>query len=159
MTRRDSVIIPSGVTANHTGAPGAAAASANSHEGFISRSGSPERAKAEDFGVDASGMHVTGITLPDYPLASEPKFKWGCHDGEEFAHILQCSYAEIVHWRRNLFMVPSGSVGKDFIRELTSLFTAYAQGSAMESIALTAAMVICVLLLQKPHQALNHAIT
>ena len=50
-------------------------------------------------------------------------------------------------------MVPSGSVGKDFIRELTSLFTAYAQGSAMESIALTAAMVICALLLQKPHQA------
>ena len=48
-------------------------------------------------------------------------------------------------------MTPSGKVGKDFVRELTSLFTAYAQGSALESVALTAIMVACATLLQKPH--------
>ena len=50
-------------------------------------------------------------------------------------------------------MVPSGKAGKDFVRELTSLFSAYAQGSALESVALTAIMVACATLLQKPHPA------
>ena len=51
----------------------------------------------------------------------------------------------------NIFMLPSGKVGKEFIRVLTSLFTAYHQGSALESVALEAVMVACVLLLKKPH--------
>ena len=91
------------------------------------------------------------MRLPDHVQTAEPDFHWGVHKGEDFLHIMECSYAEIAHWRRNIFMVPSGNVGKDFIRELTSLFSAYAQGSALESVALTAVMVACGLLLQKPH--------
>ena len=49
-------------------------------------------------------------------------------------------------------MVPSGRVGKEFIMELTRLWRAYATASAMEAIALCAAAVMCVLLLQKPHE-------
>ena len=47
--------------------------------------------------------------------------------------------------------MPSGSTGKEFVRELTRLFNAYTQRSALESIALDAIMVACVVLLQKPH--------
>ena len=56
-----------------------------------------------------------------------------------------------MHWRRNLFKVPSGKAGKAFVRELTRLFQAYADGSSLESVALKAAMVMPALLLQKPH--------
>ena len=48
-------------------------------------------------------------------------------------------------------MVPSGKAGKRFVQELTRLFSAYADASAMEGIAIKAAMTACSLLLQKPH--------
>ena len=59
--------------------------------------------------------------LPDFDSAAEPTFRWGRLDGKDFAHTVHCAYNEIVHWRRNVFMVPSGKTGKAFIKELTSL--------------------------------------
>ena len=38
---------------------------------------------------------------------------------------------------------------KLFVREMTALFNAYAQGSALEVVALTAAMVACALFFTK----------
>ena len=89
--------------------------------------------------------------LPEYKPSPAANFRWGRLTGAEFSHVTRCAYSEIVHWRRNTFMVPSGKAGKLFVRELTALFNAYAQGSALEVVALTAAMVACALLLQKPH--------
>ena len=82
-------------------------------------------------------------------------------EGWEFSQAVRSAYAEAVHWRRNVFQVPSGGVGKDFVLELTRLYNAYAEGSALESIALTAAMLLPILLLQKPHaqsKAKDHAL-
>ena len=47
--------------------------------------------------------------------------------------------------------VPSGKAGKLVVRELTLLFQAYAEASTLESVAITAAMVLPSLILQKPH--------
>ena len=60
------------------------------------------------------------------------------------------TFDEVVHWRRNLFQVPSGSAGKAFIAELARLYQAYADGSSLESVALMACSVAPILLLQKP---------
>ena len=59
----------------------------------------------------------------------------------------------MVHWKRNIFTVPSGKAGKEFVRELTTLFSSHAQASALERIALKVVTVASVLLLQKPHPA------
>ena len=99
--------------------------------------------------------------LPCFQLSSAPNFRWGEKDGESFSHSINQCYNEIVHWKRNLFKVPSGKAGKMFTSELTRLFRAYADQSAIESIALTAAMVMPSLLLQKPHaksKAKDHTI-
>ena len=71
-----------------------------------------------------------------------------CH---EFQEAINAAYMEIVHWRPNLFMLPSGSVGKCFVKELSSLFNAFSTSSAYEAFAITAAMSMPALLLQKPH--------
>ena len=64
---------------------------------------------------------------------------------------LDAAYQEIVHWKKNSFDVPHGSVGKHFVAELAWLFrAAVGEGSSLESIALKAVFVVCVLLLQKP---------
>ena len=61
------------------------------------------------------------------------------------------AYNEVVHWKRNVFKVPSGKVGKAFVFELAHLFNAYVEASTLESVAITAAMTLPSLLLQKPH--------
>ena len=70
--------------------------------------------------------------------------------GEDFSHSITCAYDEIVTWKRNIFGVPSGAIGKRFVSELSRLFLAYAHSSTLESVALKVAMVLPALLFQKP---------
>lgn len=88
------------------------------------------------------------------PSRREPNtnFNWGTLSGQDFCKIINECYEEIVHWKRNLFLIPSGGAGKSFVTELARLFQAYADGSAMEDIALKACMVMQVMLLQRPHK-------
>ena len=88
--------------------------------------------------------------LPPYSPSSQPTFTWGQLDGRDFSRAITTAYDEVVHWSRNLFLVPSGNGGKDFVTELARLFRSYAEASALESAALKAAMVMPHLLLQKP---------
>jgi len=57
-------------------------------------------------------------------------------DGESFSHAVTSAYYETVHWRHNLFLVPSGKVGSSFVVELAKLFRAYGEGSVLEPVAL-----------------------
>ena len=56
-----------------------------------------------------------------------------------FSEILDKTYAEVMHWRRNFFAVPLGKAGKDYVSELSRLFQAFGNASTLESIALKAA--------------------
>lgn len=89
--------------------------------------------------------------LPPFSAVHEPQCDWGNLDGASFSQAIHAAHAEVVHWRRNIFLVPSGEQGKGFVTELARLFQAYAEGSSWESFALTAAMTMPSLLLQKPH--------
>ena len=60
------------------------------------------------------------------------------------------AYEEVVHWRRNLFLVPSGSTGKSFVRELARLIRTLAEDSALAPVAMTAITTMPHLLLPKP---------
>ena len=82
---------------------------------------------------------------PIIPMQS-PVFRWKEVEGEEFVQAIESCYEEVVHWKRNLYKVPSGRAGKLFVHELTRMFQAYADASALESVALLAAMVMPALL-------------
>ena len=88
--------------------------------------------------------------LPEHASTSKPTFVWGRLGGSDFANSLHAIYTEVVHWKRNCFSVPYGKSGKEFVRELSRLYSAYRSASALESIALMAAVVLPILLLQKP---------
>ena len=83
---------------------------------------------------------------------AEAHFTWesGEVSAEQFIKSVKAAYSEVVHWRRNVFSVPSGKAGKAFVSEMAWLFQSYAEGSPLESIAITAAMILPPLLLQKP---------
>ena len=91
------------------------------------------------------------ISLPNFLPAPAANFRWDDRDGPSALQAIDSAYAEVVHWRCNTFMVPSGKAGKDYVREQARLLTAYADVTALEQIALKAAMLMPKLLLQKPH--------
>ena len=66
--------------------------------------------------------------------------------------MIEKAYDDVIHWKQNIFLVPSGAMGKGFIKDLTSLLLAFANASALEGIALKASFVMQVLLLQKTSQ-------
>ena len=62
------------------------------------------------------------------------------------------TYKDIACFKKNLFNLPSGAVGKEFIKELTFwLSQVNFAGSNMNSVALKCFMILPTLLLQKPH--------
>jgi len=86
--------------------------------------------------------------LPCYIPANKTSFVWNSSvDGDLFSKRVCQAYDTVVHWHPNLFSVPHGKLGTS---ELSKLFINYGCSSALESIALKAAMVMPALLLQCP---------
>ena len=56
--------------------------------------------------------------LPMHVVMPRPNFVWGQFEGIDFIQVVEAVYSEAVHWRQNLFKVPHGRVGKDFVSEL-----------------------------------------
>ena len=89
--------------------------------------------------------------LLPFGAAREPTFKWSDKvSGDRFAAAILDAYGEVVKWKRNVFLIPSGKVG-DFVSETSRLLRAFGESTPLESVAFTAVMVMPHLLLQKPH--------
>ena len=91
------------------------------------------------------------MRLPSFSVMTEPNFTLGALGGATFCSAVSAAYHEVVHWKRNLFSVPHGKAGTAFVVELSKLYRSYGEGSAMESIVLSAAVFMPAPLLQKPH--------
>ena len=48
-------------------------------------------------------------------------------EGESFQEDLLQAYCEVIRWKRNLFMVPSGKHGEAFVSELARLYRSYGE--------------------------------
>ena len=57
---------------------------------------------------------------------------------------------EIVFWKKNLFMLPTGSIGKRYVREISRLMNAWQEDSPLKNIAFKAIHIMPNMLLQKP---------
>ena len=86
----------------------------------------------------------------DFSPKAELNFLWNDIDGKSFSSLVKSCYDEIVHWRRNVFKVLCGKISASFVCEQAKLFQAYSDSSALESVALYAAMIMPSLLLQGP---------
>ena len=74
---------------------------------------------------------------------------WALRSGEA-AQLLDSAYSEAVSWKRNLFIVPFGAEGEDFVKELSRLIGLFTDGSGARAFAWSAVVVACHLLLQRP---------
>ena len=77
-------------------------------------------------------------------------YVWGSHTKDDIFQIINATYEEVVFWRKNLFMLPSGQAGKSFIKEMTKMIEMWNNDGNLKDICLKAAMVMPALILQKP---------
>ena len=82
---------------------------------------------------------------------SAPVFQWSptC-EGKFFVLAVESAYEVTSKWRKNVFKLPSGSSGRNFVKALTRLYEAYGTHSPLECVAFKAAAVLVPLLLQQP---------
>ena len=117
-----------------------------------SNSGAVINDAVSDFNVGvADDPSSPWIHFPSFDVMCTPNFIWGDVPGETFTHSVTCCYDEVVHWRKSLFKIPLAKCGRAFVTEQARLFRAYATGSALECVAFKAAMIMPVLLLQRPY--------
>ena len=90
------------------------------------------------------------VIPPKPPEPSKITNKWGERDSIFVEAAINEIYEEIVFWRKNLFMLPTGRAGKSFIDEMEKLLNTWVDNTAMKDIALKAIMIMPSLLLQKP---------
>jgi len=89
--------------------------------------------------------------LPPFPCLSTHSISWGDVDSGEFFKQVNQAYEEVVFWKRNLFTIPYGQVGSEFVRETARLFYSFNSGNPLERIVMKAIAIMSHLLLQKPH--------
>ena len=89
--------------------------------------------------------------LPQFDVRpSEIKAKmWGNISHQRFCEEINDIYNEVVHFRRNIFNLPSGMAGKHFIEELTFWLRQFNSNSYLNSVALKAFMMLPSVILQK----------
>ena len=161
---RAGAVVASGDSENRGRSNDVGTCEAGIFDNETNESGPWPRTQDVDFGVNigADDRPVVRPAFPVFQPVSDPSnFTWGDLDGKTFCDLIAAAYSEVVHWRRNLFLVPSGRAGKAFVTELARLWESYANASALEIIALPAATVMCALLLQKPHvgsKARDHSV-
>ena len=63
---------------------------------------------------------------------------------------IDAAYNVIIHWRRNLFDLPTSKIGKTFVQELSHWLDHFNQGTKYRCIALKIFIILPALLLQKP---------
>ena len=85
------------------------------------------------------------------PRKSRPRCMkmWGNISHQRFCEEINNIYNEVVHFRRNIFNLPSGRAGKHFIEELTFWLKQFNSNSDLNSVALKAFMVLPSVILQK----------
>ena len=121
---------------------------------FSASQASAEDARIEDHSDD--NRSVPG-GLPDYAAIDKPRIvTWGRNNNGDVitisSAVIDESYNEIVTWRKNTFLVPYGKTGRDLIDQLTKHINDWNNGTALQHIALKAAIVLLAVALQKPSQ-------
>ena len=77
--------------------------------------------------------------------------KWGQYEGEErIRQLIQTTYDTIIGWKKNLFSLPRGKCGTEFIKKLTELINLFVNKTKWQRVAISLVHIFIPLMLQKP---------
>ena len=95
-----------------------------------------------------TSTNTTGSTTTS--SAPQKSYTWGNYPSHVFEANVLTVYEQVVYWKKNLFLLPSGKAGKQYIDETTKLMNEWLHESTLKNIAFKAIMIMPNLLLQKP---------
>ena len=78
------------------------------------------------------------------------EYPWSKTGNTISSNTINIIYDKVVFWRKNLFLLPSGSCGKRYVEETIRLLNEWIHGSPLNGISFKAVMLMPNLLLQKP---------
>jgi len=89
--------------------------------------------------------------LPSFsPANLIPSQPYNNVSGSEFHETISRIYEEIITWKKNLFLTPSGQYGRRLVKLLSEWLAMYNSDNAFHGIAWKVFMVLPALMLQKP---------
>ena len=102
--------------------------------------------------MTTSNIATNSTPLSPVPSIQTPEqqplnFSWGVYSGKDIFDEIN---EEVLHWIPNLFLVPFGSTGTSFVKEVARLFQAFADRSSLERVSMKAITLVQILLLLKP---------
>ena len=92
--------------------------------------------------------------LPPYQNA-ECDLRIGNFDLDSSRQVINAAYAEAVHFRPNLFSVPSGATGEKYVNIIARLYQCFGDAAAGEGVSIKVAMVATQVLLQQPYRMVD----
>ena len=95
-----------------------------------------------------TSTNATGSTTTS--SAPQKSYTWGNYPSYIFETNVSTVYEQVIYQKKNLFLLPSGKGGKQYIDETTKLMNEWLQESPLKDIAFKVIMVMPNLLLQKP---------
>ena len=105
----------------------------------------PNRKESESFHI-----HLPEIEIQSRTRDQSEEIIWGGMPYKDLCEKVNTAYEQIAKFRKNLFRLPSGKVGKDFVLELAFWLRQFNRATKLNGIALKMVMIIPALLLQKP---------
>ena len=106
----------------------------------------------------ADNSHTNSRTEPAQQTGTQASnsLGWGNLSDAEIISTINLIYEELVHWRKNLFKLPSGAAGKRYLKMKTMLVEFWCEEKRpIYDIALKIIMVMPGILLQKPCKKTN----
>lgn len=87
--------------------------------------------------------------LPTFDKAQDD-YRWGDRSAEVFTPLVEAAHREVMQWRPNLFVPPSGNAANDLVAEMRRLLLGFVEKTGIERVALTAFFILPHLVLQLP---------
>jgi len=87
--------------------------------------------------------------LPDFDRALDD-YTWGDRSADILTPLMEAAHREVMYWRPNLFVPPSGNAANDLATEMTKLLLGFVEKTGLERVALTAFFTLPHLILQLP---------
>ena len=87
---------------------------------------SPARSTSPVVAAETQPRTLEEVSDSSYPLPAydraQDNYRWGDRSAETVTPLIEAAYREVMHWRPNLFVPPSGNAANDLVAEMTRLF-------------------------------------
>ena len=70
------------------------------------------------------------------------QYTWGWYHGKEFKENVSFVCEQVVYWKRNLFLLPTGKAGELYVDQTSKILNAWTNVSPQKKIAMKAIMIM-----------------